>query len=421
MWQPLWCALAAGAVTLTPVRALVAQADDTLRVATAVALAREGNPALAAARLRADAAADRVPPAGAWPDPQLALGLMNRPLWGFGTAEPMTMNTVQVTQTLPWPGKLGFGKARSRSLASAERLDADEAEWQVVGETRAAYAELAAMDRALAIMRRTRDLLRGFLRVSQTRYAVGDAPQQDVLQAQVAVARMTEDITVLEQRRIAGGARLNTLMGRDATSPIGGLELPAPGTSLPPADSLMRLAATHRPALLAAQQRVTAAQDGYRAARRELYPDLMISAAYGQRPQYGDMGSLMLGVSIPLWAGSRQLPLRREMAALRTAEDAAARDRYNETFAQLTEQRAEAERARSLAALYTTAVLPQARAAVDAALSAYRVGQVEFTTLIESEMTVNNYETELVRLAAQYHAAVARVVALIGLDLGDTP
>jgi outer membrane protein TolC len=109
------------------------------------------------------------------------------------------------------------------------------------------------------------------------------------------------------------------------------------------------------------------------------------------------------------------------MEALRTAEDATARDRYSETFAQLTEECAEAERARTLAALYASAVLPQARAAVDAALSAYRVGQVEFTTLVESEMTVNNYEIELVRLAAQYHGAVARVVALIGLDLGDLP
>jgi outer membrane protein TolC len=421
MWQSLWCAFAAGAASLTPVRALAAQADDTLRLATAVTLAREANPALAAARLSADAAAARVPQAGAWPDPQLTFGLMNRPLWGFGTDDPMTMNAVQLTQTLPWPGKRGFGEDRARSLASAERLDADEAERQLIGQTRAAYAELAAMDRALAVMRRTQVLLRDFLHVSQARYAVGSAPQQDVLQAQVGVARMTEDVAVMEQRRIAGAARLNALMGRDATVPIGGLELPAPGAPLPAADSLMRLAASHRPALLAAQARVAAAEDGYRAARRELYPDLMVSAAWGQRPRYDDMGTLMVGLSIPLWAGSRQLPMRREMEALRTAEDAAARDRYNETFAQLTEQRAEAERARSLAALYTSAVLPQARAAVDAALSAYRVGQVEFTTLVESEMTVNNYEIELVRLAAQYHGAVARVVALIGVELGDTP
>jgi cobalt-zinc-cadmium efflux system outer membrane protein len=421
MTQSLWCALAAGAAALAPLRALGAQTDDTLRLAAAVALAREANPALSAARLRADAAADRVSQAGAWPDPQLAFGLMNRPLWGFGTDEAMTMNTIQLTQTLPWPGTLGFGKARARALASAQRLDADELERQLVAETRAAYAELAAMDRVLVIMRRTRDLLRDLLEVSQTRYAVGATPQQDVLQAQVAIARMTEDITVVEQRRVAGAARLNALLGRDATVPIGGLELSPPGPPLPAADSMMRLAANHRPALLAARDRVAAAEDGYRAARRQLYPDLMISATYGQRPQFGDMGSLMVGLSLPLWAGSRQLPLRRELDALRTAADAAARDRANETFAQLTELRAEAQRARDLADLYTTAVLPQARAAVDAALSAYRVGQVEFTTLIASELTVNNYDIELVRLAAQYHGAVARVVALLGVDLGEMP
>jgi outer membrane protein TolC len=55
---------------------------------------------------------------------------------------------------------------------------------------------------------------------------------------------------------------------------------------------------------------------------------------------------------------------------------------------------------------------------VESALSAYRVGRVEYTTLVESEMTVNRYEIELVRLAAQYHGAVAQIAALTGTDTG---
>jgi len=180
----------------------------------------------------------------------------------------------------------------------------------------------------------------------------------------------------------------------------------------------MTRATTRRPALLAAQERVRAADAGYRQARRELYPDFTISVEYGQRPQYTDMLSLMVGVSVPLWAGGRQLPLRREMEAMRASDDAMARNLTNETFAMLTELRAEAERARRLTTLYGQAILPQDRAAVDAAMSAYRVGTADYMTLVESEMTVNRYEIELVRLAAGWQRAAAGIEALAGGDTG---
>lgn len=391
---------------------------DTLTLHRAVDLAREANPMLQAARLRADAASQRIPQAGALPDPMLSLALMNRPLSDFGTGEPMTMNSVQLTQAFPWPGKLGFAKDETRHLARAESLEADEVERQVVARVKSVYYRLGYMDRALDVMRETRELLRNFLEVSSTLYAVGTGLQQDVLQAQVAVAQMTEDITVMEQDRIAMAARLNALLGRDATVPVPGLELPAPLGRLPSADSLMQLAIEQRPALAAARERVKAAEAGYRAARRALYPDLMITLGYGQRPEFDDMATLMLGFSIPLWAGSRQLPMRREMQAMRSMEEAMERDLYNETFAQLTELRAEAERAQNLSGLYANAVLPQARAAVESALSAYRVGRVDYMTLVGNEMTVNRYEIESVRLAADFHRALANLEALVGTDLG---
>jgi outer membrane protein TolC len=398
-----------------------AAAGDTLRLADAVAAARAANPMLQAARLGADAAAERVPQAGALPDPQLAFGLVNRMLPNFGADEPMTMNEVRLTQMLPWPGKLGFGKRRAEHLARAGAFEAVDAEVRLVSRVKSVYAELAYIDRAIAIMDRTRGLLRDFFQVSQAMYAVGEGLQQDVLQAQVAVARMTEDIVVMQQERLAMAARLNALMGRGASEPIGPLELADPAAALPAlpgVDSLMARAAAGRPALQAAYERVRAADAGYRAARRELYPDFMVQLAYGQRPQFDDMATVMLGITIPLWAGARQLPMRREMAAMRAGEDAMARDLYNETFAELTERRAQAERARSLAELYDSSILPQARAAVEAAMSAYRVGRVNYMTLVESEMTVNRYEIELVRLAAAYQQAAAEIEALVGGEGG---
>jgi outer membrane protein TolC len=386
---------------------------DTLRLADALRAAREANPMLAGARWRAEAAAERVGPAGALPDLQVDLALMNRMVGDLGsTMDPMTMNQIQVTQMLPWPGMRGFSRARARHLAAAEALDAEEAQRMLLARVEMHYYRLAYIDRGIATMEVTRNLLREFHAVAQAMYGVGEGLQQDVLQAQVAVARMTEDIVVMQAERSAMAARLNALLGRGARSVVGALELPPIGPALPAADSLMRLAEARRPALEAARERERAADAGYRAARRELYPDLMLGVQYQQRPQYPDMGSLMVGVTLPVWAAARQLPMRREMRAMQAMADAEALDLSNETFAVLVELTADAERSRHLAELYATSILPQARAAVEGALAAYRVGGVDFMSVIDNQMTVNRYEIELVRLTAAYHAARAELEAL---------
>ncbi len=394
------------------------QAADTLRLVDALAIAREANPMLQAARLRADVAYARIAPAGALPDPQLAFGLVNRQVTDFGsTDERMLKNTVRLVQRFPWPGKLGFSEERAEHLAQAETLEAGETESRLQAQVKSVYYRLAYMDRALSIMEETRELLRDFLQVSSALYSVGAGLQQDVLQAQVAVAQMTEDITVVEQDRLAMAARLNALLGRWATVPVGALELPSTGGELPPVEALMEEAIEQRPALRAARERVLAAEAGYRAARRAVYPDFTLSLEYGQRPDFPDLASLMIGVNIPLWAGSKQLKQRDEMQAMRAMQEARELNLLNETFAQIAELRAQAERARVLSDLYATSVLPQARAAVESSLSAYRVGNVDYMTLVANEMTVNRYQIESVRLTAEYYRAVAKVEALIGVEL----
>src|SRR6266511_1031900 len=226
---------------------------DTLALADALRIAREANPMLRAARATAAAADQRVGPAGALPDPQLQLGLMNRMASDFGnTMDPMTMNQLQLMQMLPWPGKLGGAKRAARHTAAATRADADEQERMLAAQVRMAYFEVAYADRALEVMRHTQGLLRDFLDVSTTMYSVGSAAQQDVLRAPVEVARMGEEITRMGQERLAMAARRNALLGRSALSPIPALELPETDTGeLPVVDSLVAWAIAQRPALVA--------------------------------------------------------------------------------------------------------------------------------------------------------------------------
>ena len=128
------------ALTLTLVLALpaVGQSKEEFQsLEEALAIAQATNPMLRAARLRADASLSRVPQAGALPDPMLSFGFMNRPVDDLGrTDQQMTMNVAQLPQRFPWPGKLGFSEERARLLASAEELEAEETEQQLLARVR---------------------------------------------------------------------------------------------------------------------------------------------------------------------------------------------------------------------------------------------------------------------------------------------
>ena len=141
-----------------------------------------------------------------------------------------------------------------------------------------------------------------------------------MLRAQVELARMTEEIVRMEAMRAGAAARLNAVLDRPAEAAVPPPVLPSFPAELPSRDSLERLALAHRPMLRAGGEDVHAAEAAERLAGREIWPDLELGVQYGWRPMdegTDHMVSLMLGLRLPIWAGSRQLAMRRETRAMR--------------------------------------------------------------------------------------------------------
>jgi outer membrane protein TolC len=129
------------------------------------------------------------------------------------------------------------------------------------------------------------------------------------------------------------------------------------------------------------------------------------------------MASAMIGVSLPIHARKRQYALRDEASAMKRLAEAELTGHEAEVRARIGELLAELSRARSLAALYRDEVIPQAHATVESALSSYRVGAVDFMTLVDAQMTVNRYESELHQVIADYGKAVAVLESAVGRTL----
>jgi outer membrane protein TolC len=90
-----------------------------------------------------------------------------------------------------------------------------------------------------------------------------------------------------------------------------------------------------------------------------------------------------------------------------------------ETRARVVELVTDVGRAHRLALLYRGDVLPQAEATVNAALAAYRTGQVDFMTVLDARITENSYRRDLIALDADAGRALAELEMLIAAPLLD--
>ena len=425
--------------TLTPRPAVAKQARELeLQAASAVqqsrpgaaqqltleqvyALAAERSPRLAAASALADAAGAREADAATLPDPLFQLGAMNLSVPGFRADMPNSMApSLQLMQMVPFPGKLRLTGRIARQATAMAEADAAEAHWEVRAMAAMSFFELYEADRQIEVMTETRALLRDLETVARAMYGAGEGRQSDVLRANVEVARMDAEIRRMQTMRDAAAARLNGILNRAADTPVPSPVLPRLPADVPATDTLHAWAESTRPVLARGRLGVEQAGTRRELARKEIWPDVSIGVQYGQRP--GDVGTermagLMVGLTLPVFASKRQYRMRDEAAAMEQMAGAELEEMRAMVGARIGELLADLERDRTLVRLYRAEVLPQAEAHVASALSSYRVGAVDFMTLVDARMTVNTYEQELYALLADYGRALADLERTIGREL----
>lgn len=398
--------------------------SDTLRLADLYAAARARNPGLRAAGATVAATRAREGAAGVPPDPMLELGAMNLSLPGLRADMASSMApSILAMQTIPFPGKLALGSRIAAQETAVAEAEADERWWQLRAELARAFYDLYQTDRALALAAENLALLRDLETVARSLYAAGTGRQADLLRASVEVARARAELARLEAARRSAAARLHALVGTPVVDDVAAPALPALPADLPPLDTLADWAEQSRPLLAGLRLRVEQATTRRSLARRELWPDLTLGVQYGQGRYHGGterMGSVMLGFSVPVFAGRRQLKAREEAAA---HEDAARAELDGERAvlaARLHELAATLDQLRQLIALYQGEVLPLAEANAASALAAYRAGTVDLLTVIEARTGYNTYRRELYALIAEYGATIAALESTIGRELDAT-
>jgi len=401
--------------------ATAAQSEPPLTLAAVYRAVDSASPRVQAAAATRLAALARVPGASRLPDPRVELQLMNRSLPRFGLADPLGMNQIQVSQMFPIAGQLGLSGAAASAAAAVVSAGAIEVIWEQRTLAAMAFYDIYEAGARISVARETLRLLEDLVTTLTAMYSVGEAQQADVLRAQLEIGRMSLAIANMVSMERQMVARLNGLLNRPPQARAGTPVLPAFPLTVPALDSLSDLAVADRAMIRGGREALAEASLLERRARREIWPDLEIGVTYGQRPMPDGgtdrMMSFMVGASIPIWAGSRQLRMRDETGAMRLMAAADLTAMESDTRARIGEMVAELERVREIGAMYRTMLLPQAEATVASAQAAYQVGSVDFMTLLDAIMAVNRYREEIIRLASAEGKTFAELEMLTGHPL----
>ncbi len=388
-----------------------------------IAAATADNPELRASEARWQMFRNRVLHESRLEDPMLMLKIQNGILsdpFNF-RKDPMTQKVIGISQQLPFWGKRALRGEVAAKEAESYRWQVEERKLELRRMVAEAYYQIYFTDKSREIVEKNFKILDNFVTLAETRYSVGQGSQQDIFKAQVERSKMLDMRISLESQRKSLQAALNALLYRPADTPVGGI----PDFDIKPlalsAEELRTIAADNRPLLKTQSALIDKGKAGEKLARKEFYPDFNVSFEYMQRERFAgsegdDMYSLGVTFNLPVHQHHRH-----EMVAESSAEIDMATEELKSTKNSIdsgvSDLLAQLERRRRVVELYKTGIIPQASQALESATISYRVNKVDFLTLLDSQMTLFNYEREYYESLADYQMKRAQLEALVGKEL----
>jgi outer membrane protein TolC len=329
--------------------------------------------------------------------------------------------TVEVSQKLPFPGKLRLRGENALAEASAAGREVDDMRLQLVESARSAFYEYYVSERTLEVNAENLEILKRLRKSAESQYTSGKTKtNQEILQADVEIGREEERRLGLEQARRVAVARINTLMHLPPDSALPSspkrVDLAQP---LPDAATLRAVALARRPDLQAIADRIRAEEAALGVAEKEFCPDFEVAAGYdamwdtrNQRPEVN------VRLNVPLYRAKRHAAVSEAQAriAQRRAELDRRTDQVNFEVQEAFEQ---VRRGEQSVRLYEKTILPKAKDNREAAESAYEKGLIPFVSLIDARRNEFMLRERFHEAVAEYHRRRAALERAVGGTTAD--
>ncbi len=392
----------------------------SLRELTSEAI--RNNPEIVAAQKSYEAARQRPTQESSLPDPMVSFGYtsVGNPLPGAGLGSQALSNIgIMYSQELPYPGKLKLkGEIASKEAEAAFR-EYEAIELGVISRLKQAYYRLQYTYAASDLLTRNRDLLNKLVSVTEDRYSVGKAAQQDVFKAQTQVSILETRLVKLDQERISSEAEINSVLNRRPGTPVGRPDDARPKEQMPALEELYSAAAQNSPMLGRDKKMIERSELAVNSARKEYYPDMTLSGGYFNQGSMSPMYQFQASFKVPMYYWRKQRAGVNEQVSMLSQ----ARRNYEATDQSLhfriKDDYTMAQASLRLMKLYTQTVVPQGNLALESSLSTYETGGLDFLSVLTNFTTVLDYEMSYYDEALSYSLALSRLEEMIGQQLAE--
>ena len=389
----------------------------TLAEIDAAALAN--NPEIRSFEQQARLAESRLDSAAAVDDPQLGYRA-----WGTPLLQPWNVNMTQhmfmFTQNVP-----GNGKRALRYLVDADDVDiqallVDAKRREVIGMVHQAFYRLLRTYDQIRIHHDQVALAEQVIDATRIQYRAGTVPQKDVLQAGVALARLSEHLIMFEREADSARTQLNTLMGRppdQSLEVVGQYEIL---DMLPSQNELLAIAMRNRPELLALEVMKKQGTHKVQLAEKGFKPDFSISAGYMLMPS-GSMnrnGYLAeFSMTLPwLNRGKHEAEIRQAKTEATSVEVEYERQRAA-ISREIRDAWIRAESARKIVELYRDTLRPDLQNVSRAATVAYQTNQAGLLSVMDTQNMSVEAEYSLFEALSEYEQSLSDLERAIGMPL----
>ncbi|WP_225224005.1 TolC family protein [Limnohabitans radicicola] len=400
-----------------------AQAADTPSVPAAAASpltlqqvleAARQNPDTVAAQRAADAARADVQAANRAPAPTLSAGVSSIDLQnGAGSGPFWTQKRLDKSLGLDWTWERGNKRAlrtevAERSARAAQADGTDMAVMQQIGAQNAFYDMLAAQQR-LQTVQAIAQSAQQLADTAARRLKAGDLSSQEAARTRIEAERARADVHSAQREQQQAAQLLSTWTGQKP--PVGGWTAQGTWPTAQPnaaqAEDAIDALVEQRPDVVAARERVAAAQAALQAAQALRSADPSIGATFDHYPD-GTRTNRLLGlrISIPLNGWQRfDGEIGRALAQEQQSQDLLQKTRVqarSEQVALMQGWQASAGRLK----IYEEQIIPQATQVAAQAELAYSKGGLTLTDLLDARRTLKTTQLEALAVRSEHAKAL---------------
>jgi outer membrane protein, heavy metal efflux system len=390
--------------------------------ATLVRLVVARNPSVRAAEQRAHATATMAEADGRLPAPELAGQVWQVPLSRPTSLRDSQMIMVGVSQSFPAPGSLAAREDARRQQGLADQAMAGERAREVARDAGHAFADYVEATAGHRSHSAHQQIARRLLVAAEGRQAGGGA-LADVTYAEVQLAQVQADLATDAARMDTARARINALLGRPPSAPLGlpieeGPEIPAWGE-----DAILTAARNARPELRAASAQQDAKRSELHAAESEAtWPTFSVGVSYFAPTALMpfDGYGVNAGMSLPwLWgAADRRREAQRQYLTAAISDIAGVQIRVE---ADVVTADSNVRGAALRLQVVRERVQPATRRALDVAWAGYASGRTDLLTLLAATRSVVDADHDAVMARALLDHALAELDAAVGVPVPRRP